>query len=292
MAEVLGSIGRHLKVGAPNGVHMDPESKLIFSPAHFTWMDTNHPAASPRQGYPLEIQALWLRALQLLARIDPPDGDGDGPLWADLHQQVQRTIVERFFLPELGYFSDCLHASPGMPASQAIADDALRPNQLLAITLQAVSAPQPCRAAVQACAELLVPGALRSLADRPVQLPLPVIRDGKTLNDPLHPYQGQYLGDEDTQRKPAYHNGTAWTWLLPQFCEAWATVYGPSAVAAARAWMSSSAGMLSGGCIGHLPEICDGNYPHTARGCDAQAWGAGEWVRVWTLLERRNTASA
>ena len=38
---------------------------------------------------------------------------------------------------------------------------------------------------------------------------------GWPLNNPREPYWGHYQGDEDTQRKPAYHNGTAWPWVLP-----------------------------------------------------------------------------
>ena len=30
-----------------------------------------------------------------------------------------------------------------------------------------------------------------------------------------------------------------------------------------------------------VPEILDGDYPHTQRGCDAQAWGTSELLRVW-----------
>jgi starch synthase (maltosyl-transferring) len=40
---------------------MDADSALIWSPSHFTWMDTNFPAGTPREGYPVEIQALWIR---------------------------------------------------------------------------------------------------------------------------------------------------------------------------------------------------------------------------------------
>ena len=47
---------------------MDKETGLIFSPAHFTWMDTNYPACTPREGYPIEIQSLWYFALSFLLR--------------------------------------------------------------------------------------------------------------------------------------------------------------------------------------------------------------------------------
>ena len=33
-----------------------------------------------------------------------------------------------------------------------------------------------------------------------------------------------------------------------------------------------------------IPEILDGDAPHRRRGCDAQAWGVTEALRVWKLL--------
>jgi glycogen debranching enzyme len=100
------------------------------------------------------------------------------------------------------------------------------------------------------------------------------------LNNPQLPYWGRYEGDEDTRRKPAYHNGTAWTWPFPLFCEAWAVCYGPPGAFAAMAWLSSSLDLINRGCVGQTPEIIDGNAPHVQRGCDAQAWGVSELLRV------------
>ena len=113
------------------------------------------------------------------------------------------------------------------------------------------------------------------------------------LNDPLHPYWGRYEGDEDTRRKPAYHNGTAWVWLLPTFCEALALAWDgqPEAVAAARAYLGSLDGLLAEGCVGQLPEILDGDAPHAQRGCDAQAWSVTEALRVWLRLGRAAAAA-
>ncbi|MGD2099704.1 MAG: amylo-alpha-1,6-glucosidase [Desulfobacterales bacterium] len=281
MRQILVSIGRSLKKGALNGVHMDPESGLIFSPTHFSWMDTNHPAGTPRQGYPIEIQALWYAALRFLAEIDSAESRSN---WQQLAQQVQRSILKYFWQPEFAFLSDCLHAAAGQPARDAIADDALRPNQLLAVTLGAVTDKDKCRDILAACEALLVPGAIRSLADRPVQHEIKIMHRGALINDPRHPYWGKYEGDEDTQRKPAYHNGTAWTWPFPSYCEAWAMTYGEEGKATALAWLSSGAYLLEHGCLGHIPEILDGNYPHTPRGCDAQAWGASELLRVWLKL--------
>lgn len=138
---------------------------------------------------------------------------------------------------------------------------------------------------LHACEPLLVPGAIRSLTDRSVRHALPVERAGVALNDPHRPYQGRYRGDEDTRRKPAYHNGTAWTWPFPSYCEALVQVHGAAARDTALALLRSSEVLLNRGCVGQIPEILDGDAPHTDRGCGAQAWGVTELYRVLALLQ-------
>ncbi|WP_028315852.1 amylo-alpha-1,6-glucosidase [Desulfatibacillum aliphaticivorans] len=273
--QVMESLMENIRLGAPNGVRLDPESGLVYSPSHFTWMDTNYPPGSPRQGYPVEIQALWYAALDFAALVDER--------YKDAAIQTSQSLAKYFFRPDLDFLADCLHCNQGDAAKIAHADDALRPNQLFAVTLGAVRDLTISRSIVRACRELIVPGAIRSLADRPVQTPLPVTDNGKALNDPLRPYFGTYEGDEDTRRKPAYHNGTAWTWVFPSFCEAYAKVW-PEAKDTALAWLMSSARLFRQGVHGHLPEVMDGDYPHTNRGCDAQAWGASEFYRVFKKL--------
>jgi starch synthase (maltosyl-transferring) len=279
--DIINAIATAYTKGTSNGIQMDAESGLIYSPSHYTWMDTNHPAGTPREGYPIEIQALWYGALRFLATIDSNDGR-----WSDLAEMVQSSIGEYFRLESGEYLSDCLHAGQGTPAREAKADDALRPNQLLAITMGAIVQPDMRRNLLEACQELLVPGAIRSLADRPVHRPLEIIHKGQHLGDPYQPYRGRYEGDEDTARKPAYHNGTAWTWLFPSFCEAWEMSFGPGARQTAKAWMSSVSRLLQQGCVGHVPEILDGDIPHHHRGCPAQAWGVSEALRVWLKLSK------
>jgi predicted glycogen debranching enzyme len=278
--DILKSIAKNYMQGTPNGIRMDRESGLVFSPSHFTWMDTNHPAGSPREGFPIEIQALWHFALRFLARVD-----GSSAHWKESAETVHRSIKTRYALSGRGFLSDCLHAGPGASAADAVADDALRPNQLFAATLGAVDNIEQRRTMLFSCMPLLVPGAIRSLADRPVEYPLPVRRDGQLLNDPHRPYQGLYTGDEDTSRKPAYHNGTAWTWVFPSFCEGWAAAYGDQGKKTARAWLSSASLLLNAGCAGQIPEVLDGDAPHVQKGCDAQAWGVSEVLRVWKALE-------
>jgi glycogen debranching enzyme len=165
-------------------------------------MDTNYPAGTPREGYPIEIQALWYNALNLLAQHETTEAKRAAR--AAMAKKV-RTNVLRYYLTQDGWLSDCLHAAKGVPAAKAIADDHLRPNQLFAITLGLVDSPDVCKTILEATSELLIPGAIRTLADRDVRYPLPVRdRNGALLNDPTHPYRGRYEGDEDTRRKVAY----------------------------------------------------------------------------------------
>ncbi len=280
LLQVLRSIVQSYVEGTPNGITMDPDTGLIFSPSHYTWMDTNHPAGTPREGYPIEIQALWYASLRILNKYDPRNQS-----WGHRAQKVKQAINQYFGTPAGGYLADCLHASASTPAQQAEADDALRPNQLFAITMGAVDDPERCRHILEACQALMVPGALRSLADKPLSRPLDIYYQGRLLSDPHHPYRGRYEGDEDSARKPAYHNGTAWTWLFPSYCEGWAKVYGERSRSTARAWLGSAAELLTQGCVGQIPEILDGDAPHQPRGCPAQAWGVSEILRVAAKLE-------
>lgn len=277
--DVLKSIADNYARGTPNGIRMDPDSALIWSPAHFTWMDTNFPAGTPREGYPVEIQALWIRLLRQLAAIDP---DGKSK-WSRLAERAAASFDKLFWLDDKGWFADVLIAGARTIARDAIPGDALRSNCLFAVTLGLANGARAKRCVAAAQKYLAVPGALRSLAPLPVSVPLPVTgNNGWLLNNPVEPYWPSYEGDEDTRRKPAYHNGTAWTWTFPTFCEALVRAwdFAPEAVAAAKSYLASAEKIMDEGCLGQIPEILDGDAPHIQRGCDAQAWGVTEFLRV------------
>jgi glycogen debranching enzyme len=114
-------------------------------------------------------------------------------------------------------------------------------------------------------AELLTSYGLRSLS----------------ANDPA--YIGRYQGD-GAQRDAAYHRGTVWTWLLGPFARAHYRAYGDARQA--QSFLDPAAQALNGACLGTLSEIFDGDAPHTARGCFAQAWSVAEILRSWIYLER------
>ncbi len=283
LREVLISIAENYIKGTPNGIRMDAESGLIWSPSHFTWMDTNYPAGTPREGYPVEIQALWIRLLRQLAVVDETSADR----WRQLADRALASLEKLFWLEDRGWYSDLLIARANQTAAEATRADALRSNSLFLVSLGLVSGERARRCVAAAQRYLVIPGGLRTLAPLPVSVPMPIFgNDGRCLNRPSEPYFGRYEGDEDSSRKLAYHNGTAWTWMFPIFCEALATAWNHSAdaVASARAYLGSVDRIMNTGCLGQLPEVLDGDAPHTQRGCDAQAWGATEVLRVWRKL--------
>ncbi|MGL4853687.1 MAG: amylo-alpha-1,6-glucosidase, partial [Lentisphaeria bacterium] len=280
--EIMISIAEHYISGTRNGILVDLDSMLVYSPSHFTWMDTNYPAGTPRQGYPIEIQALWYTSLEFLGVITKEEK------WFTKAKKVKESIKKYYCISTLVGLSDCLHCDNGfVPANKAIADDAIRCNQLLAVTLGAIDDLQLMKNIVNGTRQLLVPGAIRTLADKKVSYHLPVYSmRGELLNDPSNPFWSSYEGDEDYRRKPAYHNGTAWTWPFPSWVEAYCMVYGEAGYKTARAILCSGKYLFKHGCIGQLPEIIDGGYPHKQRGCDAQAWGCTEFFRIWKMLKK------
>jgi len=221
-------VANYLK-GTPNGIKVDPASALVWSPSHFTWMDTNYPACTPRVGYPVEIQALWVSALKYVGR----------------DETAARAVasLKKYFKAPVGYY-DCLAANQLFLLSLGIVDDT---------------------SILTATEELLVPGGIRSLnADHPL-------------------YRGTYAGDEDTCRKPAYHNGTVWAWPFALYAEALAATGGAGAETA-RQLLASAVENLNAGCLCHMSEIADGDAPHAQKGCAAQAWSVSEVLRVWLKL--------
>ena len=134
--------------------------------------------------------------------------------------------------------------------------------------------------------KLVIAGGIRSLADAPVSYHLGVYHNGVLLNEPASPYRGSYNGPEDTSRKAAYHNGTAWNWVFPSYCEALFIAGGEACRRKALLLLLSAVHVLENGVAGQLPEIMEGNYPHRAGGCLAQAWSMSEFGRVYHLLKK------
>ncbi len=277
--EILIGIAEGYIAGTENGIKMDERTGLIWAPSHFTWMDTNYPAGTPRNGYSVEIQALWVKLLDLL-------GEVDAPKWKTLAIKARNAFIRLFPLADHGGLSDCLYADAGVSAEEAVQDDAVRPNQLYAVTLGLLRDYRTlAEDVIHATAQLLTPGSIRTLADKPVARLLEIRRDGQLLNNPRCPYWGRYEGDEDTRRKPAYHNGTGWPFPFPLYAEALVSVFGDVAKPMALSYLTSATMLINSDCVTQLPECTQGNAPHEPCGTGAQAWSVSEFYRVLERLQ-------
>jgi glycogen debranching enzyme len=246
-------------------------------------MNTSYPCATPRGGFPIEIQALWFQVLAVLAEVCPA--------YATQAQQMRKQIAEKFISlywnEKRGYLADVLIAQKHTAAEKALADTSLRFNQLEAINAGLVPLDQARQVIDLITRRLLVPAAVRSLSEDPLAVPLKIVDDrGILLADPRMPYQGTCSGNETT-RRVAYHNGTAWLNAYPGFIEARASVFRFTdlAVRQALAFFEPIRAHLVENGIGTISEMKDGNYPHHARGCYGYALGVAEALRVYMLLK-------
>jgi len=288
LGEVLARIYEVLRDGTCPVARLDEESGLLACRAGATWMNTTHPQATPRGGYPVEIEALWYQALGVLGELFPPYA-GQA---RELRGRIEELFEGLFWDERRGYLADVLIAEGGVPAGRAAADPALRFNQLAAVQAGLVRADRARRLLEVVASRLVAPAGVRSLSPEPLLTPLVIMDDqGRLLGDPRVPYRGRCAGTEK-ERRLAYHNGTAWTWAYLSFVEARARADGMTqeAVEQGLTFLEPIWSQLGAGAVGSLPEMKEGDYPHAVRGCPAYALSVAEALRVYLLLRYRQEA--
>jgi predicted glycogen debranching enzyme len=289
LREVLANIFSHLIQIDVQGPCCDPDTGLLYSPPGCSWMDTTAPQSSPRGGYAVELQALWYQALASVV-TSCPEKAAEAEL---IRKKVATHFSRLFWDDQRGHLADVLGLRSFDKPEEATFDTAIRFNQLAAIDAGLVTAEQAKRIVAMTAAKLLLPGALRSLSEDPLSVPLEIMdTHGDFLADPYLPYQGHCEGDE-IQRRLAYHNGTAWLFAYPAFVEAHARAYGnsPEAINQALAYFEATWPQFTRGGIGALGEMADANYPHTPRGCYAHAPAVTETLRVYLNLKYASPAN-
>jgi predicted glycogen debranching enzyme len=264
--------------GTRFGIHMDGDGLLAAGEpgVQLTWMDAKVGdwVVTPRIGKPVEINALWYRALVVMQSFAALLGDARAEReFATLAGAALHSFRHRFWLPERGYLADVVDGPTGeLDRRNRRSDASLRPNQIFAVALDKnLLEHEQARAVVDVCAQRLwTPLGLRSLAERE------------------HEYVGTYRGGP-RERDGAYHQGTVWSWLLGPFALAHYNVYGDAA--AARAWLRGIESHLKQACVGNVSEIFDGDAPHRPEGCFAQAWSVAEVLRAWVEIGAAARAS-
>ena len=248
LAPVVAAIVQNHVDGTRYGIRVDTDG-LVMQGADgvaLTWMDARIDGVpvTQRAGKPVEVNALWLRTLDVAAQLGV---DRFGSLAA----QLRSSFADRFVRADGFGLFDVVDGPRGNDAS-------LRPNQLLAVSLPGTAlALGTARTVVATCRDaLLTPLGLRSL-------------------DPADPRYRPYHRGNPAERDAAYHQGTVWPWLIGPYVDA-ATRVG---VPCERA-LDGLEGHICEWGLGSISETADGAAPHAASGCPFQAWSVAEVLRV------------
>lgn len=258
--ETMRDVIHYYKIGTRYGIAMDDDGLIIAGTPglQLTWMDAKVGdwVVTPRQGKPVEINALWYNALMFMSELTGIFDKKDE--YSELAEQVRQNFLLLFWNEE----KQCLYDV----VDGAEKDGCVRPNQIIAISLPYSALPQKLAQAVveRVFDELYAVYGFRSLSPQEQQ------------------FQGHYGGDQ-YYRDGAYHQGTAWSWLLGHFVTAYrkAFNYSPESLLTVRLLLAPMRDHLRDHGIGTISEIFDGEYPFTPRGCFAQAWGVAEVLRCY-----------
>jgi predicted glycogen debranching enzyme len=261
---LAGMIEVHIQ-GTRYNIHVDPADGLVYSGGpgvQLTWMDAKIGdwVVTPRTGKPVEINALWINALETMAgfaRLLARSGDHYEKLAAKATKSFQK-----FWNAARSCCHDVIDA-PGVGN-----DAALRPNQIFAVSLPVSPlSPDQQKAVVDVCGRhLLTSHGLRSLA-------------------PGEPGYAAHYGGGPRERDAVYHQGTVWGWLLGPFALAHYRVYRDCETA--LRFLEPLGRQIYASGVGTLSEIFDGDAPFAPRGCIAQAWTVAEVLRAWRDIANR-----
>jgi predicted glycogen debranching enzyme len=228
-----------------------------------TWMDAvvNGVPVTPRIGFPVEVNALWYNAIMFSLELAKNAGDTHFiNEWKDLPEKIQSSFISSFWDQQKGYLADYVH--------EDFKDISVRPNQVIAAAMTHSPMTSEMKKSILDIveSELLTPRGLRTLS-------------------PKNPYyKGVYEGNQE-QRDQAYHQGTAWPWLLEHFCKAYLNIHKQTGLSFVKNIYQGFEEEMSINGIGSVSEIYNGDPPHRGRGAISQAWSVAALLRIRRMIK-------
>ena len=274
--ELYGDLLREMIKFIRDGKHSNlflHDNGLLYSNGRdqaVTWMNSlagGRPIV-PRSGYIVEFNALWYNAMKFYEQVLRDRSQGDNNMVAQrfADQADKMAVVFReTFLNEYGYLLDYVDGK--------MMDWSVRPNQLFAIALD--YSPLNVRerkGVLDICTkELVTTKGIRSLSPK------------------SGGYTPMYVGRQEN-RDQAYHQGTAWPWLMGYYVEAYLRVYMMSGVNYIERRLIGFEEELYYHCVGTIPELFDGNPPFHGRGAISFAMNVSGILRAIRLIEKQRAA--
>jgi len=248
------------------GLYIDEKGLLYAEKENtpLTWMDAilYGKPVTQRPGYAVEVNALWYNAVAFTMDLAKKKKDVQFVLsWNPVQKVIDSAFLEKFTHPEKKIVCDYV-------AKDHCSWD-VRPNMLFAASLPfsplSLESKKNILDTVQQ--ELLTPRGIRSLSPKNAD------------------YKSVYEGNIE-ERDNAYHQGTAWPWLLGAFTEAYLKVYGKSGLNVIKDLVNGFEDEMMDHGIGTLSELYNGDPPFHGKGAISQAWSVAEMRRVMWLIKQ------
>jgi predicted glycogen debranching enzyme len=229
-----------------------------------TWMDAfvDGKPVTPRTGLAVEVNALWYNAIMFSLEMAELGGEKKFVKeWRSVAESLPAAFIETFWDEESQYLADTVHDGKK--------DLSVKPNMVFAASLPYTMLDESKRMQVLEVVkrELLTPKGLRTLSPKNIA------------------YKGRYEGGYKS-REEAYHQGSAFPWLLGHYCEGYLKIYGESGKVFIREIYEGFEEEMSRHGIGTISEVYDGDPPHLPGGAISQAWSVAELLRIGRMLNK------
>ena len=264
--EVIKNILCAYRDGTMNNIRM-LENGLIWAGGDglaLTWMDAivNGRPVTPRTGCQVEINALWYNAIKFGLELARVSHDKEFLIeWEPIATTFPAVFKETFWSKEMGYLADYVNGD--------YKNFQVRPNMLIAASLP--HAP--------------ISEKIRQLVLKRIDEELRIEKGIRTLSPKDHEYKGHYKGTQ-AERDAAYHQGTAWPWLLFPFTDCMLKVHPESAPDVLTDILYRFDSCMSSYGISTIAEITDGDPPYKPNGCISQAWSVAALLYMKWKIEQ------
>jgi glycogen debranching enzyme len=217
---------------------------------------------TPRRGVAVEMQALWSRGCETLARLAHVYGHRRlSELAEKCCEDTRAAFRRRFWCSDADYPYDCV--SEERDVDGAWVDASIRPNALMALAIDPKLFESWQAEAILAKVQhdLLTPRGIRTLAPQ----------------DRM--YQGYHEGGLE-EREGSAHQGTAWPHLLGYYVTAHVR-QAPDDEEIRAELRDLLNGLLADPlAVLQVPEMADGDPPNQFRACPASSWAVAEVLRA------------
>ena len=277
MAILKNILDKHIS-GARYNIHITEEGFIYGgeSNVQLTWMDAivGEKVITPRIGCPVEVNALWYNALKIYENFCSVLEVEIEACYLNLIVLFESNFTKYFTNPQ-GTLYDVI--VPGV--SQ---DNTFRPNQIYCLSLPFTVFDLDQQKSIFKAVEqkLYTPFGLRTLDP----------------NDPE--FKPLYEGNQ-WSRDHAYHQGTAWPFLLYEYFESYFKIYGTSEknkkkVLSELEQLKEHFYFQNG--IHCISEIFNGSEPMEGKGCIHQAWSVAAIIKLYIdygldKIERREATN-